>query len=250
MRRFNADEIECRVGVINAKGFSLLLYKTARADYTLLTEEYGDLWQNDFKVIDGKMYGGIGVFNKELNQWIWRWDCGTESNTEAEKGQASDCFKRAAFKFGSGIELYSTPFIWISAEKCPVVKNEKGRYQIADKFEKLRVKDIKYTQKGAISFLEIVNRKGETLFAFGKKSYRTNKPPAPGEIKSPVENVDADMKYIEKIPECRTVEELEALWKTDHKKVVSLESYNALCTARKRVLINAANVPAEFAKER
>lgn len=106
MRRLKADEIECRVAQVTSKGCSLLLYKTARTDATILTDNYGELWQNDFKVIDGKMYGGIGVWNKDLNQWIWRWDCGVESNTEAEKGQASDCFKRAGFKFLIGQELY------------------------------------------------------------------------------------------------------------------------------------------------
>ena len=116
IRPLKADEIECRVAQVTSKGCSLLLYKTARVDRAILDETYGDLWQNDFKVIDGKMYGGIGIYHKELKEWLWRWDCGVESNTEAEKGQASDCFKRAGFKWGIGIELYSAPFIWISAE--------------------------------------------------------------------------------------------------------------------------------------
>ena len=65
---------------------------------------------------DGKMYGGIGIYDSELKEWLWRWDCGTESNTEQEKGQASDCFKRAGFKWGIGVELYTAPFIWASVK--------------------------------------------------------------------------------------------------------------------------------------
>ncbi|NOW12590.1 hypothetical protein B0H35_000004 [Clostridium acetobutylicum] len=45
--------------------------------------------------------------------WISKQDVGTESNTEKEKGQASDSFKRACFNFGIGRELYTSPFIWI-----------------------------------------------------------------------------------------------------------------------------------------
>ena len=122
-RKLKPNEIECRVAQVTAKGCTLLLYKTARVDRAILDEQYGNLWQNDFKVIDGKMYGGIGIYDKDLQQWLWRWDCGVESNTEAEKGQASDCFKRAGFKWGIGIELYSAPFIFILE---PTEKNDKG----------------------------------------------------------------------------------------------------------------------------
>ena len=62
MRKLKADEIECRIAQVTAKGCSLLLYKTARVDRAILDEEFGAMnWQNDFKVIDGKMYGGIGI---------------------------------------------------------------------------------------------------------------------------------------------------------------------------------------------
>jgi hypothetical protein len=108
MRKLKADEIECRVAQVSAKGCTLLLYKTARVDRAILDEMYTACgWQNDFKVIDGKMYGGIGVRIENDNgtsEWVWKWDCGTESNTEAEKGQASDCFKRAGFKSLSALQ--------------------------------------------------------------------------------------------------------------------------------------------------
>ena len=74
MRRLKADEIECRVAQVTAKGCSLLLYKTARVDRAILDEAFGQHWQNDFKVIDGKMYGGIGIYDEDLKEWLWRWD--------------------------------------------------------------------------------------------------------------------------------------------------------------------------------
>lgn len=165
IRKLTADEIECRVAQVGAKGVSLLLYKTARTDRAILDETFGDLWQNDFKLINGNMYGGIGVYNKELKEWLWRWDCGTESNTEAEKGQASDCFKRAGFKWGIGVELYTAPFIFVQVE---TVKDERGRYQMKDRFLKFVVQHIAY-KDNEISELVIVDEKGGIWFTWKAK---------------------------------------------------------------------------------
>jgi hypothetical protein len=146
-RFLTADEIECRVAQCSDKGVQLLLYKTARTDAALLDEVYPDAWQNDFKVIDGKMYGGIGI--KVNSEWLWRWDCGTESNMEAEKGEASDAFKRAGFKWGIGAELYSSPFIWVKAENCKI-ENRKC-------YDRFNVAGIDYDENGKINFLAIDN---------------------------------------------------------------------------------------------
>lgn len=167
IRRLNPDEIECRVSQVTAKGCSLLLYKTARTDRAILDETFGELWQNDFKVIDDKMYGGIGIYNKELNQWLWRWDCGTESNTEKEKGQASDAFKRAGFKWGIGIELYTAPFIWLNVK---TEKNDKGKYQLENKFAKYFVKSIDYADNGNIKDLIIVDTNNKQVYSMQKNT--------------------------------------------------------------------------------
>ena len=152
MRKFRllkADEIECRVSQISKKGtgLQLLLYKTARTDAALLDETYPDQWQCDFKALDGKMYGGIGI--KINNEWLWRWDCGSESNMEAEKGEASDAFKRAGFKWGIGTELYSSPFIWINAEDCTI---DGGKC-----YDRFKVANIGYDANERIVSLDIDN---------------------------------------------------------------------------------------------
>ena len=119
MRPLRADEIEVRVGQVYAKGVSMLLYKTARTDMAILDEVYGACgWQCDYKEIKNNMYCGIGV-QSVSGDWVWKWDCGTESNTEKEKGEASDAFKRAGFKWGIGRELYTAPFIWLSVATKP-----------------------------------------------------------------------------------------------------------------------------------
>lgn len=147
-RLLRADEIECRISQISDKGLTLLLYKTARTDANLLDEIVGfDRWQNDYKVIDGVLYGGIGI-KLDDGEWIWKWDAGTESNTEAEKGRASDSFKRGGFKIGIGRELYSAPRIWIPADKCNI--RDRKCY---DTFE---VEKIVYNEKQDISGLSIL----------------------------------------------------------------------------------------------
>ena len=40
-RNLNPEEIECRVGAIMEQGITLLLYKNARVDQTILDEVFG-----------------------------------------------------------------------------------------------------------------------------------------------------------------------------------------------------------------
>jgi len=165
-RTLKPDEIECRVAQCNEKGASILLYKTARTDADILDETVGaQNWENDFKLVDGVLYGGIGIDYVGNGKLIWKWDAGTESNTEAEKGRASDAFKRAGFKHGIGRELYSAPFIWIDAAKCErLKKNDKtGRWQCYDQFD---VTEISYDEAERIKTLTLA-LKGKTVYTFG-----------------------------------------------------------------------------------
>lgn len=173
-RLLRADEIEVRVARATEKGATLLLYKTARTDADLLDETVGPQnWQNDFKVVDGTLYGGIGIFQHQTvsrssviesyGEWVWKWDAGTESNTEAEKGRASDAFKRAGFKWGLGRELYTAPFTFVPAGRCNI-KESNGRFQCFDNFE---VTGIDYDEQERISFLEI-SLKDKVVFSYGE----------------------------------------------------------------------------------
>lgn len=188
-RLLAADEIECRVSTCNDKGVSVLLYKTARTDADLLDETFGpQYWENDYKLIDGVLYGGIGIdYDKTGENKVWKWDAGTESNTEAEKGRASDAFKRAGFKHGIGRELYSAPFIWIPADKCKTLrKNDKGRWECRDNFE---VIDIGYDDKERIERLSLA-LKGSVVYTFGKTAPKRDN--APQEAQTSLEMDDAD----------------------------------------------------------
>ena len=108
IRLLRADEIECRIGTINEKGLSLLLYKDARADMKILDETFGIFgWKRTHQSIDGNLYCTVEIWDSEKQSWIAKQDVGTVSYTEKEKGQASDSFKRACVSVDIGRELYS-----------------------------------------------------------------------------------------------------------------------------------------------
>ena len=88
------------------------------------------------------MYCGISIYDNDKKEWITKWDCGVESAFgDKEKGEASDAFKRAGFKWGIGRELYTSPFIWISNDKCNIQKRN-DKYICYDKFEIEKIQTI------------------------------------------------------------------------------------------------------------
>ena len=167
IRNLKCDEIECKIATIKSgKGLSLMLYKTARTDTLILNETFGMMnWQSDYKEIKGNLYCGVSVYNDLTGSWVTKWDCGTVSQYgDKEKGEASDAFKRACFKWGIGIELYTSPFIWVPADKCNIQISQ-GKEKCFDTFS---VTEIKYNSKEIIK-LEIKNNtKNCRAFAVAK----------------------------------------------------------------------------------
>ena len=164
-RYLNKDEIDCRVAMCKQNGVSLVLYKDARVDQNILDEVFGIFgWQRSHQLIDGNLYCTVSVRNPETGEWVSKQDVGTESNTEKEKGQASDSFKRACFNLGIGRELYTAPFIWIPADGVKI-ENKNGKYSTYDRFS---VKSITI-EEGKIVQLEILNDSIKcVVYAFGK----------------------------------------------------------------------------------
>ena len=165
-RTLNANEIECRVAqVYEGKGITLLLYKNARTDSSILDETVGkENWQDKYYECKGNLFCSVGI--KCDGEWIWKDDCGTESYTEKEKGEASDAFKRAcATRWGIGKELYTAPLIWIKEEQIKKWSTSgSGKKAPKDRF---RVKHIK-TINGKIEELIIFNdTTREDCFVYG-----------------------------------------------------------------------------------
>nr|DAM60234.1 MAG TPA: Rad52/22 family double-strand break repair protein [Caudoviricetes sp.] len=169
-RTLKASEIDCRIQSIGqnktgAVGTTILLYKDARVDMNILDETVGAMnWQRGHSVIDGNLYCTISIWDEEKEQWIAKSDVGTESNTEKEKGQASDSFKRAGFNWGIGRELYSAPFVYIQLDKSEY-KERNGKLTSNAKF---KVKDIAYDESRNIVRLIVVDSKGKVRYTLGE----------------------------------------------------------------------------------
>lgn len=167
-----AEEIEARIGTINQKGLSLLLYQDARVGMTILDETVGPMnWQRKHELINGNLFCSVGINvnydNDKEPFFVWKQDVGVESFTEKEKGQASDSFKRAVVNWGICRCLYSAPFIWISADKCNINQGGNGKFQCYDKFI---VEQILYDNDKNIVALSVKNANtNERVFLMDKR---------------------------------------------------------------------------------
>lgn len=164
----NAEDIECRVQSVTKSanpGAILLLYKNARTDMRILDEVFGpNNWQRTHEVINGNLFCNIDIWDEDKKTWIRKQDVGTESNTEAEKGQASDSFKRAGTNIGIGRELYTAPFILVKLNPDEIT-NGKANYKA-----KFKVKSVGYNANREINHLIIVDTKNNIRFETGKKT--------------------------------------------------------------------------------
>ena len=176
IRTLRADEIECRVQQVTEKGCVLLIYKDARVDMRILDETFGiDGWQRTHEVINGNLFCNIELWSEDKKCWIKKQDVGTESNTEKEKGEASDSFKRAGFNVGIGRELYSSPFIWIKLDPSEIEKNAQGKPQLS-RSVKFSVSSIKYDENKDITELIISDNKGAIRYTFRSSKKTTEQP--------------------------------------------------------------------------
>lgn len=171
-RSLDASDVEVRVAQASEKGCSLLLYKDARCDMRILDEAVGaQAWSCKYERIGDTLFCSVGI--QSDGEWVWKQDCGIPSNMESEKGEASDAFKRACFKWGIGRELYTAPFIWVPKELCNIGKNRNGKSACYDRF---RVIDMAVAD-GAISSLEIMNdTTGKVVYPHRANKPKNNRP--------------------------------------------------------------------------
>ena len=199
IRLLKEDEIECRVQSINDKGCVLLLYKDARTDMNILDETFGnENWQRTHEVINGNLFCNIEIWDKDKKCWIKKQDVGVESKTEAQKGEASDAFKRAGFNVGIGRELYTAPFIWINLSPDEITKRGDKAY-------------LKYKVKFSVAKVEYKGRTISNLLIVDqdlKERYRMGsaKPVVKETIKEELNSA------LEGVTKCKDLNSLEDLW--------------------------------------
>lgn len=195
-RSLAATDVEARVAQVTNKGCQLLLYKDARCDMRILDEAVGaEMWQCSYERIGSTLFCRVGILS-DGGEWVWKQDCGVPSNMEGEKGEASDAFKRACFKWGIGRELYTAPFVWVPASRCTVKPGKNGKPVCYDRFSVSHME----VGDGRISGLSVVNesRGGEIAFEWrlGSKQSAEQKPSANGDLNASKQRLKvACMRY-------------------------------------------------------
>lgn len=175
IRLLQAEDIDVRVAQTTATKegarVNLLLYKNARIDMKILDELFSPLgWKREHKLIGSNLYCVVSVRDPETHEWISKEDVGVESNTEAEKGQASDAFKRACVNWGIGRELYTAPRIVLDLENQEFTKDQNNKVKVWASF---KVHEIEYNvQKRSISYLTIRDKAGNIRYTFGRPAYK------------------------------------------------------------------------------
>lgn len=170
-RLLEANEISCRVqSVTKNNGAIILLYKDARVDMNILDGTFGAMnWQREHLEVGGNLHCIIKVWDDDKKQWVAKQDVGTESFTEATKGEASDSFKRAGFNWGIGRELYTAPFIFVQLKDDEWEVNDRGKKSTTFRFE-LSVKEIGYNDNHEINRLVLIDKQGAVRYTLGQKT--------------------------------------------------------------------------------
>ena len=159
-------QIDFRVQSINKGGYATILaYKDARVDMQRLDEVCGPLnWKREHSRDNHNCT--VSIWDADRLHWVGKEDTGTESNTEAQKGLASDSFKRACFNWGIGRELYDYPLIQVKL-KAEEFSEESGRVKAT---WKLRLREwIWFSQwaDGQLTYLAAKDSDG-LRYSYGK----------------------------------------------------------------------------------
>lgn len=167
-RPLKAEEIECRVARLlsNNTKCALLLYKDARVDMHLLDEVVGVMnWQRRHYETNGNLFCEVSIYDAEKGAWVAKSDAGMASDQQAEKGHASDSFKRACFNWGIGRELYTAPFICVDLGQDEIMRvDQKVRLSPRVKF---KVKMIE-SENGEIVKLQIIDQNNKLRYEKGR----------------------------------------------------------------------------------
>ncbi len=167
-RPLTIEDVDFRVQSINNGGYATILaYKDARVDMKRLDEVAGPpRWKKDYSVINNQLFCGVSILDMETQQWVTKWDVGTESMTEKEKGLASDAFKRACFNWGIGRELYDYPMISIKLNSDEWSKDSGRPKQTYN----LKIREWRWHSEftdGKLTFLAAKDQKGAVRYKFG-----------------------------------------------------------------------------------
>jgi len=163
----SANQIDFRIQSINKGGYATILaYKDARVDMQRLDDVCGPLnWQR--RHLNNNANCVVSIYCPDKKEWVSKEDTGTESNTEAKKGLASDSFKRACFNWGIGRELYDYPVIQVKLNSDEFkVEGNKAKQTWGLKLKEWRW--LTQFDDNGISFIAAKDQTGEMRFKWGE----------------------------------------------------------------------------------
>ena len=164
-------QIDFRIQSINKGGYATILaYKDARVDINRLNAVCGHLgWQRAHSRDNHNCT--VSIWDEENRQWVSKEDTGTESNSDAQKGLASDSFKRACFNWGIGVELYDYPVIQVKLNDNEWEMRNYGGKDKPTATWNLKLREwIWYSEfeDGKLICLAAKDNGGKVRFVFGK----------------------------------------------------------------------------------
>lgn len=189
-------------------------------------------WNRKHQMLNDRLYCSIGIAMPD-GTIQWREDCGTESNEDKEKGQASDAFKRAGVNWGIGRFLYDMKIQYVTADGIKADADKKEGDKVFKRYP------------------NCINEQGQKIWDLTE--YINNKnPDAP---KSPTLVVEpttdekaASMQgrtnptlpdgLAQKILDAKTQEELKVIWETNTALHTEKKFTDAITTRKKEILAN------------
>lgn len=158
------SSIDFRVQSVNKGGYAIILaYKDARVDMQRLDEVCGALnWKREHTRDNHNCI--VSLWDESKKEWVSKEDTGTESNTEKDKGLASDSFKRACFNWGIGRELYDYPIIQV---KLRDDEFDKATGKPTFNFKLKEWKWFSQFEGNELTYLGCKDEKGNVRFQFG-----------------------------------------------------------------------------------
>lgn len=208
-----AEDIEVRVNKLipcygeNEQGekityykADLLLYKNARVDMNYLDNYVGAFrWQRSHRTDGTDFICILSIYDDDRNCWVSKEDVGEFSNVAAQKGRASDAFKRAATNWGIGRELYTAPRIVLQLKAHETYLNNKTKNVALSNSVSFVVSEIEYTNN-VITALVIKDNLGNYRFAYpdAKRKEVYHRINAAKQVAA---LVDASAKAVESLPE-------------------------------------------------
>ena len=222
-RPLRADEVDVRVATCKQNGVSLLLYKDARCDMNILDETVGPMnWQRRHGRDNANCV--VSIWDENKKEWVGKEDTGTESNTEAEKGLASDSFKRACFNWGIGRELYTAPKdLFITLQPGEYTERDGKVYPKNQLFD-VAVMDVDENKR--ITHLVVIDKQANVRFEYPrpvqqapaknntakatKQTYRQH--PTEGQIMSMAKRIAAGEDLTDKIQTTFLMSQQEWMW--------------------------------------